>query len=308
MLSTEYATPGPLDPTPREAYVPGRPGYKVDEIGRVFSCRRPAPGGLRVWRPLSYWKQTTRSGDAKRTRTLWCCNLERGADEHGKSAFEVRELVALAFLGPRPEGKYLYSLDKDSLNHRLSNLAYLTRSEAWERGLIGNKRNPTVGFCNCILTPERATAIRADYHDRGMYICDVAKKWGLSIPMTRAVLTRKTWDKVADGYPPLKAGGRKKPRAVGLTPEERLDIARQAVAGRHYRAIWRGGYMGKVKEGSVKTAWYLARKAAGLVTPSPGSGRRSSTTADSTTRPTESSACSPTETGTTTSSTPAPGA
>jgi hypothetical protein len=285
-------------------YIPDRPGYKADEIGRVFSCRRVGKGGRRVWRPLSYWLARRKGGNGRPDRTFWCCYLDVGGGTHSKNTFAVRDLVAEAFLGPKPDGHHLYSLDRNPLNHRLANLAYLTRSEAWARGLIGTGNK--AAFYHCAITAEQATAIRADYHDHGMYICDIARKWGHSPPLIRAVLTRKTWDKVPDGYPPLAAGGRHKPKD-GLTAEDRLDIARQSVAGRHYSAIWREKFQGRVKEGRIKTLWYEARKKAGLVKAQPRSARPSSTTADSTTRPLGSSDSSPPVTDTTTSSTPAAG-
>lgn len=43
--------------------------------------------------------------------------------------FDVHSLVALAFLGPTPEGKEIRHLDGDSSNPRLSNLAFGTHLE-----------------------------------------------------------------------------------------------------------------------------------------------------------------------------------
>jgi len=43
--------------------------------------------------------------------------------------YEVQRLVALAFLGPRPEGHETRHLDGNRLNNRLDNLAYGTRSQ-----------------------------------------------------------------------------------------------------------------------------------------------------------------------------------
>jgi len=44
-------------------------------------------------------------------------------------SFKVHCLVALTFIGPRPEGLDVRHLDGDQVNNNLANLAYGTRSE-----------------------------------------------------------------------------------------------------------------------------------------------------------------------------------
>ena len=48
----------------------------------------------------------------------------------GYANFLVHNLVALTFLGDRPENEVLVFLDGNHKNHRLSNLAYMTRTNA----------------------------------------------------------------------------------------------------------------------------------------------------------------------------------
>ena len=48
---------------------------------------------------------------------------------HGENGRAVHVLVALAFLGPRPDGQDVRHLDGNPKNNRLDNLAYGTRAE-----------------------------------------------------------------------------------------------------------------------------------------------------------------------------------
>lgn len=57
----------------------------------------------------------------------------------------VHQLIALAFLGPRPEGRQVNHKDGAKLNNRLSNLEYLTHKQNMEHaarsGLMATLRN-----------------------------------------------------------------------------------------------------------------------------------------------------------------------
>lgn len=86
--------------------------YQVSSLGRVFSHPRPrTSGGL--------LKQ--RVDDAGYPGV----NLVQGGQQ---KAFRVHVLIALAFLGPRPEDYEVRHLDGSRVS-RLDNLAYGTRAE-----------------------------------------------------------------------------------------------------------------------------------------------------------------------------------
>jgi hypothetical protein len=107
--------------------IPGYEGtYQVSNMGRVKSLPRQAPlmcnDGRIITRTL-------------KGRILTPCVNKRGYESlvlrhDGKNrTYEVQRLVALAFLGPRPEGHETRHLDGNRLNNRLDNLAYGTRSQ-----------------------------------------------------------------------------------------------------------------------------------------------------------------------------------
>jgi len=46
-----------------------------------------------------------------------------------KKTYKMHQLVAEAFLGPRPEGYVVYHIDEDAMNNKSDNLKYTTRAE-----------------------------------------------------------------------------------------------------------------------------------------------------------------------------------
>jgi hypothetical protein len=89
--------------------------YEVSDSGLVRSiARRTTRGGVRA---ASLW--------GKRRAYL---RVTLSKDGHIRTA-AVHSLVAAAFLGPRPADMEVRHIDGDSLNNRLSNLAYGTHAE-----------------------------------------------------------------------------------------------------------------------------------------------------------------------------------
>jgi len=91
--------------------IPGFPGYYATEEGEIIG----KSGNL-----LCYWTTPT-APDYLRVGPI---NAEGKRIRIG-----VHELVALAFLGERPEGMELHHIDFNSMNNRPDNLEYLTREQ-----------------------------------------------------------------------------------------------------------------------------------------------------------------------------------
>ncbi len=114
-----------------EAWVPV-PGYEgrwdVSSQGRVRSIPR----------------RRTRGGElVLRVNKRGYLSVTLGREKH-----EVHRLVALAFLGPRPEGMEVRHLDGERLNCRVDNLAYGTRSENnFDRVAHGRDHNANKTHC-----------------------------------------------------------------------------------------------------------------------------------------------------------------
>lgn len=66
----------------------------------------------------------------------------------GRETHEVHRLIALTFVGPRPEGQEVRHVNGDPLNCRSSNLAYGTRSEnALDKRAHGTDHNVAKTHC-----------------------------------------------------------------------------------------------------------------------------------------------------------------
>lgn len=91
--------------------IPGWPEYEASSLGRIASVKR---GDRQI---LSGGKTDTGYRNVL---------LYRKGDRVGR---RVHQLVALTFLGPRPEGLEIRHLDGDQINNAVSNLAYGTHAE-----------------------------------------------------------------------------------------------------------------------------------------------------------------------------------
>jgi len=90
--------------------IPGYPNYSITRDGRVWSKARPrARGG---------WLRPQLGGNKHLQLFLRVDGVTR--------TVRVHTLVALTFLGPRPEGQIVRHLNDDPLDNRPENLAYGT--------------------------------------------------------------------------------------------------------------------------------------------------------------------------------------
>lgn len=97
--------------------VPNFPRYEVSDLGRVRSYHRHIAGRFLAG-----------STDAEGYTNL---QLREGSRRHNTA---IHRIVALAFIGPRPEGMQVRHLDGDPSNNTLTNLTYGTASEnAYDR-------------------------------------------------------------------------------------------------------------------------------------------------------------------------------
>lgn len=91
--------------------IPGVEGYEASRLGHIRSLRRAAPRELRgTVGPCGFHTVTIVFPSGRRCR-------------------RVGTLVALAWLGPRPDGTEVRRLDGDTLNDRADNLAYGTPAQ-----------------------------------------------------------------------------------------------------------------------------------------------------------------------------------
>jgi hypothetical protein len=138
------------------------PGYGVDDLGGIY-CRRPRNGkGGGVAEP----RLVRPSWDgARRYKQVYI-------DER---KVLVHKLVALAFFGPRPEGKEISHKNGVASDNRATNLEYVTHSENEQM----KRRHGTYNSRWRKLKPEQVLQIRARLA-RGERAYKLAEEYGVS--------------------------------------------------------------------------------------------------------------------------------
>jgi hypothetical protein len=167
--------------------IPGNPNYEASNLGRIRSVDRYV---------------TTRAGVKKfmRGRVL---RPGRHSDAHpypyvnvygkGKSNVGVHVLVALTFIGPRPEGQYVCHKNGNPADCRAENLYYGTPTENQaDRRLHGTdatgEKHP-----GAKLTQWQAGLVRL-MRFNGIRQRDIAKRFGITQPQVSHIENGKHWN------------------------------------------------------------------------------------------------------------------
>lgn len=159
--------------------VPGYPAYEVSVDGLVrrcqgFRCRRAHRVLVPFVRPNGYAQILLYQGGKRRR-------------------FGVHQLVALAFLGPKPSPQHeVAHLDGQRLNNHVSNLAWLLHSEnERHKDLHGTRlRGSQIG--NAKLTEAQVVLIRQALAV-GIRQCALAQTYGVSDSTVSLIARAKTW-------------------------------------------------------------------------------------------------------------------
>lgn len=152
--------------------IPGCPGYGASRDGSIWSIRRAG-----IWRRIKTQRY-------KKTGYLY---LTLGLPA-GQTTFLVHRLVALTFLGPRPEGYEINHKDGFKLNNRANNLEYITYLDnlehAWDNGLIVIGK-PKLSSVNVLDIRERLAKGESD--------TSIAKVYNVYPTSIRDIRLGKTW-------------------------------------------------------------------------------------------------------------------
>jgi hypothetical protein len=177
--------------------VPGYPGYEVSTHGRL----------------RSYWRRGSKRPASKprlrQAGTVGPCGFKTfytPADSEGKREnIRVGTMVALAFIGPRPEGAEVRRLDGNTLNDRLDNIAYGTPEEVAADHAARARREEAAGApTHC---PEGHRYSDSWLGNWGERLCDECKKdthsqWWAEKGEQRNALLRQQTKLVADARGP----------------------------------------------------------------------------------------------------------
>ena len=154
------------DATPEEwRAIPGFSGYEASNLGRIWSVLRPAQG---VEPPRMIGGRVLRGTLLSDGHVAHMLTTEDGVKRR-----YAHQLVAWAFLGPRPEGTEVRHLNDVGTDNRLENLCYGTRQENIQDML----RNGNNYFANRTHCPkghpyDEANTIRSGRGGRCCRTCD----------------------------------------------------------------------------------------------------------------------------------------
>ncbi len=164
--------------------------YEVSNLGRV---KRIARGrGARPWQCL------TPRYNQYGYQTVHLCRSS--SDREQKT---IHEVVAAAFIGPRPSGHDINHLDGNKWNNRAGNLEYATRKEnmAHAREVLGIV-NTGENNGSAKLTREQVLAIRSLYAS-GVKQRVLADQFGVHRGHISMIVTRRSWKWLMPQLPAL---------------------------------------------------------------------------------------------------------
>lgn len=164
--------------------VPGLPEYRVGDDGSVWSryTSRGNPG----CHLSDVWKQLKPSNVNGYRVVNLCSNKKR-------HRWLVHRLVALAFLGPEPEGQEVCHDDGDPANNRLDNLRYDTRKGNMADQLKHGTRNRGRRQGHVKLTETDVLYIRKRYAEGGISQYQLAKRFDVHVMNINQIIHRKSW-------------------------------------------------------------------------------------------------------------------
>jgi hypothetical protein len=157
------------------------PNYEVSSLGRV---RRSTPG------------RRTFAGKLMAAKLLRVGYYVVAPTVDGKNkTFYVHDLVAAAFIGPKPEGLHVNHIDGVKTNNQPCNLEYVSRAgnmaHASRIGLMTRgEEHP-----QSKLTEQTVIALRND-RAAAMSFSRLARKYGISIATAFNAAQGKTWSHV----------------------------------------------------------------------------------------------------------------
>lgn len=156
--------------------------YEVSDQGRVRSKTRfvNARGGKRALRHGRLLQAVQKQG------RYWAVTL---ADNENRKQFLLHDLVALTFIGPKPEGQVVRHEDDDLHNNCLGNLCYGTHQENAEDAMRNGKKAKGAGHGMAKLAEADVLLIRSAPEDNN-YMAEI---YNVSASHIWSIRSRRTW-------------------------------------------------------------------------------------------------------------------
>ena len=143
--------------------------YIVSSEGRIARIKRPWTG------PHGYVRAQSVRHDGAKVPTY------------------AHQLVAEAFIGPKPDGCEIHHRDGDKTNNRATNLEYVTRRENMVLGSALGQVAKGEKHWKSKLTAERVKEIRRRYADGGVSQAALAAEYGIHQTVVGGIVRRESW-------------------------------------------------------------------------------------------------------------------
>lgn len=163
--------------------IPGYEGlYQVSNLGRVKSLEKM------LWNGRGYFKSKERilkqaltgnKNENKRRLMVILC-------KEGKKNYNVHRLVAMAFLGEKPEGLIICHNDGNHLNNNVKNLRYDTYKENTKDSYRHNGK-----FGVSKLTIDDVVSIRKEYKDKS--VKEISDKYNIGKQSVYNIINNETY-------------------------------------------------------------------------------------------------------------------
>lgn len=167
--------------------IPGFPGYRVGDDGSVWSCWGRGCHG----RMCGCWTQLK---PAVHTTGHLAVTLRRNG---GGCRFYVHRLVAVAFLGPVPDGLEVCHNDSNPANNVPGNLRFDTRKNNLADRVAVGTMNWGERQGHAKLTTAEVLSIRADHAAGLESYASLGQRHGVDHSTIYAIIKRKSWKHVA---------------------------------------------------------------------------------------------------------------
>lgn len=164
--------------------IPGYEGlYQASNLGRIKSLSK------KLWNGHGYFisKERILKPGLSRNKEEFRRRLMVVLCKDVKKTWSVHKLIAITFLGEKPEGLIICHNDGNHLNNRADNLRYDSYQEN-ARDVL--KHNGT--FKNSKLNIENIINIRKEYNN-GIKVKNIAKKYNVSKKVVYSILNEKTY-------------------------------------------------------------------------------------------------------------------
>jgi hypothetical protein len=111
----------------------------------------------------------------------------------------VHDLVAEAFIGPKPFGLQTRHLDTDATNNSVQNLAYGTPKDNAADGIRTGKQHRGERTGGSLMTADQVGELRKLYASGGVSQSELARRYGIKQPTVNQIVNLRSWKHVESG-------------------------------------------------------------------------------------------------------------